>query len=81
MTVLYFIGDQESRMNVYDFSAEELYSAFLKNADPKNVLNEGRTVIAARLQTEHKLKLDAAFYATDEILMHAQQLLDRREQE
>jgi hypothetical protein len=81
MTVLYFIGNQESKMNVYEFSAEELYAAYFKNADPQNVLNEGRTVIAARLQTEHKLKPDAAFYATDEILMHAQQLLDIREQE
>jgi hypothetical protein len=68
-------------MNVYELTAEELYAAFFKNVEPLNILNEGRTAIAARLQTEHKLKSDAAFYATDEILTYAQQLLDRREQE
>jgi hypothetical protein len=68
-------------MNVYELTAEELYAAFFKNAAPQSVLNEGRTAIAARLQTEHNLKPDAAFYATDEILTYAQQLLDRRQQE
>jgi hypothetical protein len=74
------VAYEESKMNVYEFTAEELYAAFFKNVEPQNVLNEGRTVIAARLQTEHKLKSDAAFYAADEILTHAQDLLDRREQ-
>jgi hypothetical protein len=68
-------------MNVYELAAEELYAAYFKNVEPQVVLTEGRTAIAARLQTEHKLKSDAAFYATDEILTYAQQLLDIREQE
>jgi hypothetical protein len=68
-------------MNVYEMSAEELYDAFFKNVDPGILLHEGRTVLAARLQTEHKLKQEPAFYAADEILSHAQYILDTQQQE
>jgi hypothetical protein len=68
-------------MDVYEFSAEELYGAYCKNMDPHDVMNEGRAALAARLQTEHSLKQKPAFYAADEILTHAQRLIDIREQE
>jgi hypothetical protein len=68
-------------MNVYEMAAEELYDAFCKNMDPQEVINQGRTAIAARLQTERGLKQDPAFYAADEVLTHAQFLLDLTQQE
>jgi peroxiredoxin len=66
-------------MDVYEMTAEELYGAFYRNADPHNVINEGRNEIAARLQKEHKLKQEPAYYAADEILAYAQELLDNRQ--
>jgi hypothetical protein len=68
-------------MNVYEMSAEELYDAFFKNVDPGILLHEGRTSLAARLQIEQKLKQESAFYAADEVLSHAQWLLDNQQQE
>jgi hypothetical protein len=68
-------------MNVYEMSAEELYDAFCKNMDPQEIVDQGRTALAARLQTEHGLKQDPAFYAADEVLSHAQFLLDLQQQE
>jgi hypothetical protein len=67
-------------MDVYEMSAEELYAAFFRNKDPQEIIDLGRTALAARLQTEHKLKQDPAFYAADEILTHAQHIIDLRQQ-
>jgi uncharacterized protein YciW len=74
------VNQQEEKMDVYEMTAEELYAAFFRDKDPQEIIDQGRTALAARLQTGHNLKQDPALYAADEILAYAQHLIDLRHQ-
>lgn len=69
-------------MDIYrlqERSAEEIYAQFCQNEDPDQLFSQGRTQIATRLRVEEDLAQGAAYYAADQILAHAQDLLDQRQ--
>lgn len=61
-------------MDTYELSTltpGEIYDTYMENADPEEIIRAGRTEIASRLMAEHGLENDAAYYAADQILVHA----------
>ena len=69
-------------MDIYrlqERSAEEIYAHFCRGVEPAHLFDEGRTQIATRLRVDKGLSQDAAYYAADQILAHAQELLNRRQ--
>ncbi len=68
-------------MSVYELTPTELYQAYAEGRDPREVLDEGRTVLATWLQVEQGMTQEEAFYAADEIRTHAQSLVQQRQRE
>jgi ribosome-associated translation inhibitor RaiA len=66
-------------MDEYELSTltpAELFNTYVKGADPDDLVAQGRDHIAVRLMMEAGLKETAAFYAADQILVHAQDMID-----
>jgi ribosome-associated translation inhibitor RaiA len=61
---------------VYELSAEEIYDTFVGQATPSDLLAMERTALATQLMVENNLEEVAAFYAVDQILAFAQEILD-----
>lgn len=59
---------QDSEKIIYELTAQEVYATYMKGADPADVLNDGRTKLAARLMVEEGLDEEAAYYAADQIM-------------
>jgi len=69
-------------MDIYQLqerSAEEIYAHYCDGIDPVQLFDQGRTEIATRLRVKEGLSQDAAYYAADQLLVYAQELLDRRQ--
>ena len=65
-------------MSVYQLSAREIYETYIADETaPATVLGMSRTDLAARLQVEQELSQEDAYFATDQIMAHAQQLQDQ----
>jgi hypothetical protein len=64
-------------LSLYELTAQEIYFSYTENQDPQELMTLGRTDLATRLQVEHDLNQEDAFYAADEILKHAQTLMER----
>lgn len=66
-------------MDEYELSTltpEEIFNTYVKGADPHDLIAQGRTAIASRLMVEHKLKDAAAYFAADQILVHAHEMIE-----
>jgi ribosome-associated translation inhibitor RaiA len=68
--------ERDQKMNLYELAGPEIYDAFVKYADPAQLIEEGHTWIADRLILEEKLEPEEAYYAADQILVVAQETLD-----
>lgn len=69
-------------MDIYqlqELSAEEIYAHFCRGTDPAHLSDRGRTEIATELRMDKGLSQAAAYYAADQILVHVQELLARRQ--
>jgi hypothetical protein len=66
-------------MDEYELSTltpAEIFNTYVKGSDPDDLLAQGREAIASRLMVEKKLKPEAAFFAADEILIHAHDMIE-----
>ena len=68
-------------MSVYELSARELYDAYAQGAGPAELLKRTRVEIATRLRVEEGLRQEEAYYAADQILAHARDLVESRQKE
>ncbi|MDX1520792.1 MAG: HPF/RaiA family ribosome-associated protein [Anaerolineae bacterium] len=65
-----------SDQGVYELTATEIYQTFVAKADPATLLAMERADLASQLMIDHNLEKAAAFYAADQILVRAQELVD-----
>lgn len=63
-----FKRSQDTEKIVYELSADEVYATYARDADPSELLRDGRTKLAAKLMVEEDLSEEAAYYAADQIL-------------
>ena len=59
---------QDSEKVVHELSAEEVYASYARNADPSELIADGREKLAARLMVEEGFDEEAAYFAADQIL-------------
>jgi ribosome-associated translation inhibitor RaiA len=64
----HFKRAQDSEKIVYELSAEEVYASYARNADPAQLIEDGREKLAARLMAEEGFDEEAAYLAADQIL-------------
>lgn len=64
----HFKRAQDTEKIVDELSAEELYAAYARDADPAELLRDGRAKLATKLMVEEGFDEEAAYYAADEIL-------------
>ena len=67
-------------MSVYQMTPLEMYESYTAQADPRELLNRGRTAIATHLMTSEGLDDKSAYYAADMILQHAEKLVEQQQQ-
>jgi hypothetical protein len=65
-------------MSVFEMSAREIYDDYVQQTDPAEVLQMSRNDIASQLMVDNGLDQESAYYAADQILAYAQELLSRR---
>jgi hypothetical protein len=70
------VPKEVTRVNVYEISDRRIYQAFVKLADPTQVLKRGREEIASQLMVEDDFERKKAYYTADKILGFAQRLID-----
>ena len=61
---------------VDDLSPQEVFATYMKDAEPAELMDEGRTQIASRLMVKNGLSQEAAYFAADKILQAAQENLN-----
>lgn len=69
---------QDTENIVYELSADEVYATYARDADPSELINEGRTKLASKLMVEEGLSQDAAYYAADQIMRVAVENIENR---
>lgn len=62
-------------MSVYELSRKEIYDSYAGDNTPPELIDQGRTEIATRLQVEEGLGDVDAYYAADELLAYARALV------
>lgn len=67
--------EEATRSPVYELTPKEMYASYAEGADPQALIDQGQAKIAARLITEEQMGKEAAYYAAEVILEHAQSLL------
>ena len=67
-------------MSVYELSAQEIYASYAQGADPSGFVEQGRIDLATRLRVEEGLKQEEAYYAADQMLAYARQVVEARTQ-
>ena len=67
-------------MNLYEMSTREIYEAFVQQLEPREVLQLDRKQIAAQLMVDDGLNQETAYYAADQILAFARELVNARSQ-
>jgi vacuolar-type H+-ATPase subunit I/STV1 len=63
-----FKRSQDSEKIVDELSAQEVYATYVRDADPSELIRDGRTKLASKLMVEEGLDEEAAYYAADQIL-------------
>jgi ribosome-associated translation inhibitor RaiA len=63
---------------VYQLSAREIFDTYVDQADMTELLDRPRTDIATELMARAGLDQEAAYYAADEILIYAQESVERK---
>ena len=66
-------------MNVFRMSPEEIYEIFAGQADPQELVQQGRATLTAELMVKEGLLHEVAFYAADQLLEFAQTQLHAQE--
>jgi hypothetical protein len=66
-------------VNVYRMSPEEIYETFAGQADPQELVEQGRATLTADLMVKEGLLHEVAFYAADQLLEFAQTQLHSQE--
>lgn len=69
---------QDTEDIVDELSAEEVYATYARDADPSELLRDGRTKLAAKLMVEEGFDEEAAYYAADQILSVAMKNVENR---
>jgi|SRR5688572_24205062 len=59
---------QDTEKIVDELSAREVYATYVRDADPAELIRDGRTKLASKLMVEEGLDEEAAYYAADQIL-------------
>lgn len=67
-------------MNLYEMNPREIYEAFVQETEPREVLQLEREQIAAQLMVDDGLDQETAYYAADQILAFARELVNARSQ-
>lgn len=62
--------------DIFDLTAEEIYDTYAAGLEPDTLLDMDRTVLASRLMVDEGLDQEAAFYAADQILVAAQDMIE-----
>jgi hypothetical protein len=65
-------------ISLYDLTSKEVYDTYFDQVSPQEILQRGRTQIAANLMVNEKLEQESAYYATDLVLEHAQRLINNQ---
>ena len=63
-------------MTLEELSAREIYDTYANNREPASLIDEGRTALATRLRVVEGLAQRDAYYAADQILVYARQLVE-----
>jgi hypothetical protein len=63
-------------MSVYQLSAREIYDTYAGDQTPADLLGQSRIDLATRLRIEEGLKEEEAYYAADQMLAYARQLIE-----
>lgn len=66
-------------MNVFRMSPKEIYETFAGQADPQELVQQGRATLTAELMIKEGLLHEVAFYAADQLLEFAQTQLHSQE--
>ena len=66
-------------MSVYQLTAREIYDTYASGITPDQVMAQGRTTLATRLMVEEGLTEADAYYAADQMMEHAQRIIDRNQ--
>jgi ribosome-associated translation inhibitor RaiA len=62
---------------IQELGAEEVYATYFKGQNPEKILSKDRTEIASNLMVKEGLKQEAAYFAADQILRVAQEIVNR----
>ncbi len=73
------LGAVGASEGLYELSAQEIYQAFTNDSLPDVWLEQSREQIATRLMVEEELSQEDAYYAADQILAYAQEILNNPE--
>jgi hypothetical protein len=68
-------------LGVYELTAEEIYDTFAPRLAAPELLETSRTELATTLIVEHNFEESAAFYAADQILFFAEEIVADRQPE
>jgi len=68
--------DKTNPKGVYELSTRELFDAYGAQEEPAKLLERDRNDIAAELMGDYGLDQEAAYYAVDQMLVFAQELLE-----
>jgi hypothetical protein len=64
-------------MSVYELTAREIYATYVPvTTRPEELFDQGRNAIATRLILEEGLRQEDAYYAADQILFVAQEMIE-----
>lgn len=70
---------QDTGKIIDELSAEEVYATYARDADPAELLREGREKLAARLMAEEGFDEAAAYYAADQMIRVATENLENQQ--
>ena len=62
-------------MSVYQLTSKELYESYMQGVEPTELLGQSRIDLTTQLRVEEGLKQEEAYYAADQMLAYARQLL------
>jgi hypothetical protein len=68
--------DQAASAPIFELSAGEVYATYAGQADPAELISQGRADIAADLMLNENLDKETAYYAADQILEFAQESIN-----
>lgn len=72
----YKLTEEGVDATVYQLNAREIYDTFAAQDDPADLIDQGRTSIAARLMVDEGLDEEAAYHAANQILLYADEEIE-----